>query len=362
MRAAILEGPHRLVVQDTAEPRPADGEVLLAVEAVGVCGSDLPVYLGTRPVTYPLILGHEAIGRVLQPGRSGLARGSRVVIEPNIPCGVCAVCRRGRGNVCPNKRSLGLNTPGVFAERVAVPTGFVHPVPPEIAPMDGVGLEPLAVAVHAFGLGQAAEGDAVAIIGCGTEGLLLTQVAVAMGARVLAADMREERLAVAERLGAAQTLHVPADQTPQDLGARIAAEWSPSVVFECAGAAPAVELAMQAVAIGGRVVLVGLAAKPVPVVPMRFVRRGLTLAGSLIYDHPADFERTIELVRTGRVHPSALVTHVEGLEQAADVLPRVAAGQTGKALLDVAGVLAPRADARAAASAAVTRPRVDARD
>ena len=352
MRAAILEAPGRLVVQDTPEPTPADGEVLVAVELAGVCGSDIPLFQGTRPASYPLILGHEAIGRVARPGRSGLAEGTRVVIEPNIPCGVCPVCRRGRGNVCPDKRSLGLNVPGVFADCVGVPTGFVHPVPPEIAPIDAVGLEPLAVAVHAFGLGEAAEGDAVAIIGCGTEGLLLTQVAVAMGARVLAADMRPDRLAVAERLGAARTLHVPADQTPQDVGARIAAEWSPTVVFECAGAAPAVELAIQAVAIGGRVVLVGLAAKPVPVVPMRFVRRGLTLAASLIYDHPTDFERTIELARTGRVHPSAVVTHVQPLEQVADVLPLVAAGQTGKALVDVAGVLARQADAPGAAGAA----------
>src|SRR5205807_2576499 len=90
------------------------------------------------------------------------------------------------------KRSLGLNTPGAMANHVSVPVGFVHPVPPQIEPMDAVGLEPLAVAVHAFRLGEAAEGDAVAIIGCGTEGLLLTQVATAMGARVLAADMRAD--------------------------------------------------------------------------------------------------------------------------------------------------------------------------
>jgi L-iditol 2-dehydrogenase len=345
MRAAMLEAPGRIVVQDTAEPRPADGDALVAVELAGVCGSDVPVFQGTRPVTYPLILGHEAIGRILQPGRSGLPEGTRVVIEPNIPCGECEVCRRGHGNVCPRKRSLGLNTPGAFAERVAAPAGFVHAMPEEIAPMDAVGVEPLAVAVHAFGVGEAGAGDAVAIIGCGTEGLLLTQVAVAMGARVLAADMREERLEAALRFGAAQTFVVPADETPQDVGARIAAAWSPTVVFECAGAAPAVELAMHAVAIGGRVVLVGLAAKPVAVVPMRFVRRGLTLAASLIYDHPTDFQRTIELVRTGRVRPSGVVTHVRTLEHVDDALQLVASGQTGKALVDVAGVLPPQTDA-----------------
>lgn len=216
--------------------------------------------------------------------------------------------------------------------------------------MDAVGLEPLAVAVHAFGLGEAAAGDAVAIIGCGTEGLLLTQVAVAMGARVLAADMRAEPLAAAQRFGAVQTLQVSAERTAEDLGAQVAADWSPTVAFECAGAAAAVELALHAVAVGGRVVLVGLGAKPVPVVPLRFVRRGLTLAGSLIYDHPVDFERTIELVRAGRARPSALVTHVRGLDDAAEAVQLVASGSTGKTLVDVAGVLTAPADSAGAAA------------
>jgi 2-desacetyl-2-hydroxyethyl bacteriochlorophyllide A dehydrogenase len=341
MRAAILEGPRQLIVQDTPPPTATDSEVIVAVEAAGVCGSDVPVFQGTRPVRYPLILGHEAIGRVIQAGRTGPAEGARVVIEPNIPCGHCAICRRGRGNVCPNKRSLGLNAPGVFAERVAVPSDFVHPVPVEISARDAVALEPLAVAVHAFGMGQARAGESVAIIGCGTEGLLLTQVAVAMGAHVLAADMREDRLAAARRLGAERTLQVGADQSAEELGAHIAREWSPTVVFECAGAAPAVELALHAITSGGRVVLVGLAAKPVPLVPLRFVRRGLTLAGSLIYDHPGDFQRTMELVRSGRVHPGSVITHVLGLEDAAEAVQLVAAGQTGKATVDIAGVLEP---------------------
>jgi len=135
-------------------------------------------------------------------------------------------------------------------------------------------------------------------------------------------------------------LEVPPDETAEELGAQIASDWSPTVVFECAGAAPAVELALQAVAIGGRVVVIGLTAKPVPVVPLRFVRRGLTLTASLSYDHPGDFERTIELVRLGRARPSALVTHVRGLDDAAEAVQLVASGSTGKALVDVAGVLA----------------------
>jgi threonine dehydrogenase-like Zn-dependent dehydrogenase len=326
-------------VRDTDEPRATDADILVAVELAGVCGSDVSLFLGSRPVTYPLVLGHEAIGRVVEPGRSGLAKGTRVVVEPNVPCGTCAVCRRGRGNVCPHKRSLGLNAGGVFAERALVPTGFAHPIPSEIGPSDAVGLEPLAVAVHAFGLGDAGEGDAVAVIGCGNEGLLVTQVAVAMGARVLAADVREDRLAVAESVGATRALLVDRSESPAEVGARIAADWAPLVVFECAGAAAAVELSLNAVAIGGRVVVVGLTSEPIPLVPLSFVRAGLNLIGSLTYDHPTDFARSIELVRSGRVRPSALVTSVQTLGDAPAVLDRLADGLAGKALLDLVGVL-----------------------
>src|SRR5205085_1377909 len=115
----------QLTVRDVPDPVAEDREVIIAVELAGVCGSDVSLFNGARPTTYPLILGHEAIGRTVDSGGSELQAGTRVVVEPNIPCGICTVCTRGKGNVCPAKRSLGLNRPGVFAERVAVPAAFV---------------------------------------------------------------------------------------------------------------------------------------------------------------------------------------------------------------------------------------------
>ena len=350
--AAVSHEVRRTEVRELPRPDPTSEAGLLRVELCGVCGSDWPYYLSYPKSKGPLILGHEAVGRIVQPGRSGLATGTRVVIEPNIPCGTCEVCLRGLGHVCPRKRSLGLNAPGAFAERVAVPGGFVHPVPAEVAPRDAVGLEPLAVAVRAVRLGGAAAGDPVAVVGCGNEGLLVVQVAAAMGARVLAVDRRAEMLRTAEQLGASRTLQVLPDETPAATGARLAAEWAPLVVFECAGVASAVEVALQAPAAGGRVVLVGLAPRPVPLLPLHFVRRGLSLVGSLIYDHPQDFLQAIELVRSGRVQPRALAAHVYPLEQAALALERVAAGGTGKTVLDIGGVLTPESDRPAAATTA----------
>src|SRR5438105_3215182 len=166
MRAAVLESAWQLTLRDVPDPVATDGEVIVAVDLAGVCGSDVALFKGSRPAKYPLILGHEAIGRVVESGASHLPAGTRVVVEPNIPCGTCVVCKRGKGNVCPAKHSLGLNRPGVFAERVAVPAAFVHPLPRDIGPLDAVGLEPLAVAVHAFGVTDIHPGDAIAIIGC----------------------------------------------------------------------------------------------------------------------------------------------------------------------------------------------------
>jgi 2-desacetyl-2-hydroxyethyl bacteriochlorophyllide A dehydrogenase len=341
MRAAVLKAAQCLVVRDIARPVPdaSEADVLVQIELAGVCGSDVALFLGRRPLAYPGVIGHEAIGRVVEPGRSELPSGTRVAIEPNIPCGHCSTCQRGLGNVCPQKRSLGHDVPGVFAEFVAVPAAFAHPVPDEIDAVDAVGLEPLAVAIHALRVGGVGSGDTVAVIGCGSEGLLLTQAAVAMGARVLAVDVRAGQLAVAERIGAEQTVVVAPGEDLERLGAQIAGEWNPAVVFECAGAAPAVQLALFSACVGGTVVLVGLADRPVPVVPLTFVRRGLRLLSSLIYDHPTDFRRAIDLVQGGRVRPGRLVTHVKSLDEAALALRLVADGRTGKLLLDVGGPL-----------------------
>jgi 2-desacetyl-2-hydroxyethyl bacteriochlorophyllide A dehydrogenase len=337
VRAAVLEGPERVVVRTVPPPIPAPGEVLVAVELAGVCGSDVALLNGKLVAEYPLILGHEAIGHVVDPGTSSLRRGAPIVIEPNIPCGKCSVCQRGNGNVCAQKRSLGVNAPGVFAELAAIPAEFVHDLPAELAPRAAVLIEPLAVAVHAFSIAHAAPGDLVAVIGCGTEGLLLSQIALALGASVLAVDVRADNLARARQLGVQHTLQVDSDEPIEALAARITADESPTVVFEAAGAAHAVELGLAIVARGGRLVLVGLSTDTVPFIPVCFVRRGITLLGSLIYDHPADFARAIELVRTQQIGPSMLVGRVEPLEAVADALKHAASGESGKVLLDICG-------------------------
>jgi threonine dehydrogenase-like Zn-dependent dehydrogenase len=321
MRAVVLEGPHRAVVRELPTPRLAIGEVLVRVELAGVCGSDLAVFNGARAADYPLVMGHEAIGRIVDPGESEHAPKTPVVIEPNIPCGVCRVCSSGHGNVCPKKRSLGMNWPGAFAEYVAVPAEFAHPLPPNSVSDDAVGIEPLAVALHAVQAGGVTEGEHVTVIGCGAEGLLLVQVLVATGAHVTAADLRPEPLDLARNLGAERLIRVESSSA-EDLCA--------PVVFEAAGTAPALDLALRSAAPGGRVVALGLGTSSIELRPLDFVRRGLTLVGSLIYDHPTDFQKAIQLVAQQRIRPSTLVSQVvDGLDAVPSALSSLTSTNSG---------------------------------
>jgi threonine dehydrogenase-like Zn-dependent dehydrogenase len=299
--------------------------VLVSVQRAAICGSDLAIFKGTRSAEYPLVMGHEAVGYIADPGESEHAHGSLVVIEPNIPCGRCEVCRRGHGNVCPNKHSLGMNWPGTFADLVAVPSEFAHPVPPQVNVEDAVGVEPLAVALHAVRAGNAGEGNRVAVVGCGAQGLLLVQVLVAFGARVVAADLDADRLRLAQQLGAEAGVHISSD-APGDLDTRL----SVPVVFEAAGTASALDLALRAATPAGRVVALGLGTAPVALLPLDFVRRGLTLNGSLIYDHPTDFQQAIQFVAEQRIKPSQLVSQVvDGLTALPSVLGSLASNDVG---------------------------------
>ena len=325
MQAIVLEGLCQAIVRELPDPEPARDEVVVHIARAGICGSDVAVFTGERQVEYPLVMGHEAVGYVVNPGDSSYASETRVVIEPNLPCGVCRVCRRGHANVCPSKRSLGMNWPGAFAEQVSVPAEYVHALPADLDYEEAVGIEPLAVALHALRVSEVTEGDHVAVIGCGAEGLLLVQALVASGARVLVADLREERLAAARALGAERTLLVGPNERPGE-----EADFCAPIVFESAGAAKALELSLASAEPGGRVVALGLGADAAKLVPLSFVRRGLTLIGSLIYDHPLDFQHAIHMVSEGKIRPSTLVSQtVTGLESVPAALQALATSDAG---------------------------------
>lgn len=330
MRAALLFEPNRIEISEIDVPVLGEHEVAIKPRFVGICGSDVSFYAGHRVANaYPLLPGHEVVGYVAALGDNvkQLAVGQRVIVEPNYCCGVCSFCRTGRGNICPNKMSLGVTIAGCLAEQFVAPAEFVWPVPQAISDEDAVTIEPLAVSLHALWQSDARIGDTIAVLGCGSTGLLLIQAAIAQGIRVLAHDKVESKLDMARKLGAQVDKTNDISELWQDEGV--------TSVFECAGVTSTVELAMGAVPRGGQVVLVGLSSSKASFVPLNFVREGLRVSGSIIYDHPTDFARTIALVGDEILSPKSIISHTLPFEEISQALQIACSGESGKVLLDM---------------------------
>lgn len=280
MKALVWRGGTLLALEDLPEPEPGPGEVVVEVMLAGICGSDLHAYRGHDTArTPPLVLGHEAVART--PG------GTRAAIFPLISCGACGACRRGERSLCERRVLMGLNRPGVFAERVAVPEDLLVPVPDGLADQTAVLAEPLANAVAVIRREQISAGRSVLVIGCGSIGLLLVHAAVRSGARVIAADPVPERRRQASRLGAEQVLASAAD----------AAAGSVDAAVDAVGTEQTWTAGVRAVRAGGTVVIVGLAA-PTGSMPVGdLVRRGISVRGHYAYER-GDFDAAISLLAT----------------------------------------------------------------
>lgn len=328
MKAALLVSPEQIEIREVDPPPLAHGEVRIRTALAGVCGTDISIFQGRRPAPYPFILGHEVMGRVAAVGAgvANLQVGDRVIVEPNYPCGECALCRRGRGAVCAYKGSMGVNLPGCFSEFATAPAEFVWRVPDGVSDRDAVTIEPLTVSLHGLLRSGAGKGDTVAVIGCGVVGLLLIHSAVAEGIRVIAHDRIPHKREMALGMGAAVASG----------GEDAAALWERegvTAVFECAGAAATVELALAAAPRGSVAVLLGLSSKPASFSPMRLVREGIQVLTSMIYDHPGDFWHAIERVASGALNPARVVTQTFPFASLGDALRLAASGHEGKILV-----------------------------
>ncbi len=310
MRAARLYGIGDIRVAGEAVPAAADGEELVRVTAVGICGSDLHWWtegaIGDAALARPLILGHEGAGVI----EAGPRRGLRVAIDPAIPCETCRACRDGYRNLCYRIRFAGHGaTDGMLREVMAWPARLLHPLPGEIGDAAGALLEPLGVALHALGLGHVPFGGPVAVVGCGPIGLLLVQLLRAAGARVIAAEPLAHRREAASGFGAHEVSDASAPGALSGCGADVA--------FEMAGNDAAVRAAMESVRPGGRVVLGGIPDADTTTFPASLARRkGLTIA--MVRRMNETYPRAIALASRGAVSLDPLVSARVPLADAAD--------------------------------------------
>ena len=312
MKAVALLGPGQVQVREVPEPVQQLGDLLLRVEMVGLCGTDLNSYRGKNPlVTYPRVIGHEIAATVLE-GSATIPAGTHVAVSPYTNCGHCAACRRGRVNACQFNQTLGVQRDGAMTEFLVVPEEKVYSSPLSLKELCLV--EPLTVGVHAAARGRVTTEDVVAIYGCGGVGLGAIAGAAFRGAQTIAIDVDDGKLATAQAAGAAHLIHSGRESVHERLQ-EITDESEPDVVIEAIGLPETFRGAVEEVAFTGRVVYIGYAKEPVSYETRLFVQKELDIMGSR-NALAEDFYEVISLLEAGRFPVDDAVSAIVPLEDA----------------------------------------------
>lgn len=315
MDAAVLHGVNDLRVESVPAPnRPGPDDVLIAIRAVGLCGSDVHYWhegrIGPYVVTNPIILGHECAGEVVEVGERvhHLRSGDRVAIEPGVPCRHCRYCVTGRYNLCRKMRFFA--TPpidGALAQLVAHPADLSFKLPDSMTYEEGAMLEPLSVGIYACRRAGVQPGKSVLILGVGPVGLLCLLAAQAAGAtHIYAIDVKDDRLTRAVALGASDAFRAD-DSGVHDALREVTHGEGPDIVLECSGAPSAVRQSVDLVRPGGTVVWVGMGPESFEFPTLTIGMKELDVKGLFRYAHT--WPTAIELISSGRIDVKPLVTH-----------------------------------------------------
>lgn len=331
MLAAFCERAGQVAVRRVADLRPVAGDALVRVLACGICGSDLHWYGGAAPPP-PVCPGHEIVGEVVAiEADVGIAAGDRVVVEPLRPCRACERCRRGDYHLCGRLQILGVTADGGLAEAVLAPAQSIYRVAAGVEPLAAVLAEPLAVAIHAVRLAGVAAGTRVVILGSGAIGILCALACRAAGAAEIVSTARyPHQAAAARRAGAGEVFGADRDGA-RALRAAAAARDFQVVLETVGGSAPTLRQAIQVVAPGGSVVLLGLFHADPPLPALTALVKEVRIIGSMVYNRAAgasDFERALALIERERDLLRDLVTHRYPLSDA-DGAFRAAADKRG---------------------------------
>lgn len=331
MQALIFHGARRLTVEETPAPHPGPNDVLIRVDACGICGSDLSGYVGHSPrrnARIPLIMGHEFAGQVVEVGREaqrgaqeGLTPGDRVVVQPLIPCGACPACRAGQTNICPHMAVLGIERAGAFAELVCAPANRVFKLPAGMSALDATLTETLAVQARVFRTMTPPLLRTVVVLGAGPQGLLAAQLAGLAGASsVIVTDLVAHRLQMAREMGATHAIHSDREDVVERVK-DLTGGWGAEYVVDTTGAPAARQQGVAALAPGGTLVLIGLGTGETTLNFLPVVNRELHIRGSYAYTDD-DFLRALELIAAGRVRVREMI-HAAPLAEGAQFFERL---------------------------------------
>ena len=337
MKALFLETVGKLSLSDVATPLPRPDELLVRIEACGICGTDRHLFKGEFPCRPPVTIGHEFAGVVEAVGSEVVhfRPGMRVTGDPNIACGRCPECHRGRVQLCRNLTAIGIHRNGGFAQYVALPEKQAVELPLTLDPLWGAFCEPLACCLHGVHLAAIEPGASAIVIGGGVIGMLVVQLArLAGAAKVILVTRNAPKRKLAESLGATATL----DPSPGAVVSRITGPGGllpggADVVFECAGLKETVEEAPRLAAPGGAAMILGVLPKgeTVAIEPFDLLTREVRIETSFI--NPFTHRRAAELIASGTIAVDKLISRTVGLNEAIGVISHPAPGGEIRALV-----------------------------
>jgi threonine dehydrogenase-like Zn-dependent dehydrogenase len=335
MKALVLKAYKQFAFEDVPDPESAPEEVLVAVKACGICGSDVHGMDGStgrrRP---PIIMGHEAAGVISRVGSgvTGWAAGDRVTFDSTIYCGQCAFCRRGLINLCDHRRVLGVSCEdyrqnGAFADFVAVPQHILYRLPDGLAFEHAALVEPFAIALHAIRRAPPSLNDAVVVVGAGMIGLALVQALSQTGCgRLISLDVAGDRLALAAKCGATSIINSSTEDAlavilrlTQGLGADLA--------FEAVGVPATVDLALRCLRKGGRATLVGNVTPKIDFPLQTVVTRELTIYGSCASQ--GEYPACLDMLARGALQAAPLISAIAPLAEGAAWFDRLYRKEAG---------------------------------
>lgn len=315
---AILVTPKHFEIQECPMPEPKDNEILMKVEYVGMCGSDIHgfefgPFIPPKDPNQKIGLGHEVAGEVVKVGAkvTKFKPGDKVLIEPGVPDDSCEYCREGRYNICPAVDFMATqpNYKGALCQYMTHPEEWTYHVPEGMTTMEAALVEPAAVGMHAAILGEARLGKSIVILGAGTIGLMVLQACLSLGATdITVVDVMQKRLDLALKLGAKRVINGKEQNTVEVLRSEeLYGDHGVELVFECAEAVFTAQQAVEIVSRGGKIMMVGTQSNPVPINFLK-INREVTIQTSFRYCN--NYPQTIEAIATGKFNVKDMVTHV----------------------------------------------------
>ena len=321
MKSLLLSEYSHLEIADMPMPAVGPEEVLVRVEACGICGSDVHGYDGSSGRRIPpIVMGHEAAGIVaaVGPGVQGFKEGDRVTFDSTVYCGNCQYCARGEINLCDNRQVIGVSCVdyrrhGAFAEYVAIPQRILYPLPANFDFAEAAMLEAVSVGLHAVRVSQVKGGETALVIGAGMIGLLTLQAAKAAGcARVFITDVDATRLNLAKQVGADAVLHLSGADLIAEI-MRLTGGQGVDLAYEAVGRNETVAAAIDCTRKGGTVTLIGNIVPEVTLPLQKVVTRQIRLQGSCA--SAGEYPQAIELIANGKIQVKPLITAVATLEE-----------------------------------------------